>query len=122
MLRTLADGHPLRVSSRPDFEFGELRLRVVDLFAGCGGLTLGVAQAARACGWGIDVVLALDTDSSAISVYEVNFPKAHVRSQQVEDIFDGALGQKFSDAERTSAREIGVVHALVGGPPPPTHP
>lgn len=112
-----ADDHPLRRISRPDFEIGQRPLRVVDLFAGCGGLTLGVAQAARACGWALDVTLALDLDSDAAAVYKANFPKAVVKVERAESFFDGPLGGMASEAEQYWANELGPIHALVGGPP-----
>ena len=112
-----ANDHPLRQVSRPDFELGQQSLRVADLFAGCGGLTLGVAQAARACGWALDVALALDFDSDATAVYKANFPKAVIRAQRAEDVFDGPLGGTASDSEKHWAKELGAIHALIGGPP-----
>lgn len=42
-------------------------MRVVDLFSGCGGMSLGFEQA------GFDVVAAFDNWNAAISIYEKNF-------------------------------------------------
>jgi DNA (cytosine-5)-methyltransferase 1 len=52
--------HSLRIRSKPRAQEGAAALRLVDLFAGCGGLTLGVEQAAIAAGRHIDVALAVD--------------------------------------------------------------
>jgi DNA (cytosine-5)-methyltransferase 1 len=112
-----ANDHPLRQVTRPDFELGEQSLRVVDLFAGCGGLTLGVAQAARACGWALDVALALDIDFDASAVYKANFPKAIVKTERAENYFGGPFGGEAGDREEYWAQELGAIHALIGGPP-----
>lgn len=109
--------HPLRTTARPAFEAGHDRLRIVDLFAGCGGLTLGAAQAAREAGAGLDVVLALDQDETAVDVYRHNFPKADARVGSVERHFDGDLGAPRTAVERRTAEACGEVGLLVGGPP-----
>jgi DNA (cytosine-5)-methyltransferase 1 len=104
-------------SSRPAYEKGRRRLRLVDLFCGCGGLSLGVAEAARRLGVALEIPLAMDLDSDAVAVYGDNFPSAVVRQQAVEEVFDGQLGARLSSAERRVAREAGHIDALVGGPP-----
>jgi DNA (cytosine-5)-methyltransferase 1 len=118
MQRTeISDDNPLRVMHRPEFELGSPTLRIVDLFAGCGGLTLGVAQATVDIGYALDIALAVDSDVAAASVYRVNFPKALMRVEVVEQVFDGEPGSPLTSAENECKEHIGVVHALVGGPP-----
>lgn len=107
----------LRQKARPDFAEGERQIRVVDLFAGCGGLTLGVAQAAREAGVALDVRLSLDFEKAATDVYSANFPTARVLHGSVEDIFDGTLGADLTDTELTERDRIGEVDVLLGGPP-----
>jgi DNA (cytosine-5)-methyltransferase 1 len=109
--------HPLLNRTRPCFEDGQQHLRLVDLFAGCGGLTLGVAQAASAAGLGIEVPLALDSEQVASDVYKENFPKATVKTGTVESYFDGQLGSAPTDKERETITLCSEVHVLVGGPP-----
>jgi DNA (cytosine-5)-methyltransferase 1 len=92
-------------------------VRVVDLFAGCGGLTLGVAEAARSCGLGLDVRLAVDSDPDAIAVYRANLPTANVRLTRVEDLFDGRTGTPLTPVENAIRSGVGRVDVLVGGPP-----
>ncbi|TQM36034.1 DNA cytosine methyltransferase [Pseudonocardia cypriaca] len=109
--------HPLLVRDRPNFEAGAQHLRVVDLFAGCGGLTLGVAQAAHGHGAGLDVVLAVDFVDAAVDVYRDNFPSANVRCASVEDFFDGELGELPTPSEQRTRSLCHDIHLLVGGPP-----
>lgn len=109
--------HELRVASRPDFEAGDRVLTVVDLFAGCGGLTLGVAQAARAAGVAVDVRLAVDLEEAATQVYGENFGRARVAAASTDDFFDGPLGAPATPLEASTRTDVGPLHLLVGGPP-----
>lgn len=109
--------HPLAAVDRPEFERGSTALQVVDLFAGCGGLTLGIAQAAAAHGIALDVPLAVDFEDVATEVYRTNFPKAHVETASVEHFFDGELGSKPTATERDLLDRLPAISALVGGPP-----
>lgn len=114
---TLAEEHALRRTDRPRFEGGRGTLAVVDLFAGCGGLTLGAAQAALAVGRSLDVRLAVDFESGPLRVYKANFPAAKVRQASVEDLVDGPLGHPLTPRERDLRSAVGPVDLLVGGPP-----
>lgn len=113
----MASTHPLREGRRPDFELGERHLVVVDLFAGCGGLTLGAAQAAQDHGLGIDVPLAVDSEQAPSDVFKANFPKAVVQVAAVESYFDGALGAEPTKTELNVIEQVGAVDLLIGGPP-----
>lgn len=110
-------GHELRADSRPEFEVGDDVLTVVDLFAGCGGLTLGAAQAARAAGLALDVRLAVDLEQAATDVYAENFKKARVETASIDDFFDGALGSEPTELEADTRETVGQLGLLVGGPP-----
>ncbi|MDT0116589.1 DNA cytosine methyltransferase [Microbacterium sp. PRF11] len=116
-LRNSTSAASLRRKTRPRFTSGQRRIRVVDLFSGCGGLTLGVAQAARAADVALDVRLALDFEKAAADVYSANFPGAHVVHGSVEDIFGGDLGAGLAARERQERDRVGDVHLLLGGPP-----
>lgn len=109
--------HPLKRRSRPRFEIGGTRVSLVDLFAGCGGLTLGVAQAAAQRGLAIDVRLAVDFEEAPLRVLEQNFPTAKTNVAAVESFFDGDLGRAWTKVERQTKAATGPVDLLVGGPP-----
>lgn len=112
-----ADGEFLRTSQRPDYESLPSALRVVDLFCGGGGLTVGVAEAARRAGRGTDVVLAVESDHEAADVYALNFPKAHLVRDDVSALFDGSPGGSCTESECELRRTLGDVDILVAGPP-----
>lgn len=113
----VADQEFLHTTARPNYEVGGSKIRVVDLFAGGGGLTLGAAEAARRVGLGTNVVLAVDNDDAAADVYALNFPAANLDRSDVGKLFDGVLGAASTSAERKLAKKIGPVDLLVAGPP-----
>ena len=69
---------------------------VIDLFAGCGGLTAGFREE------GFCPVLAVESDPVAASTYAANFGVAHVRNQRIETVPNEELPQ---------------ADVAVGGPP-----
>jgi DNA (cytosine-5)-methyltransferase 1 len=90
----------------------------VDLFAGAGGLTLGVAQALHAKGIALDIRLAVDFEPTAMDVYRRNFPSTrHLYTCDVRALFDGDNDDPLTVAEARLRRELGDVDVLVGGPP-----
>lgn len=76
------------------------RPRAVDIYAGCGGLSLGLDMA------GFDVSFALDWDAHACATHEKNFPGATVVCKDVVQV----TGQEI---QRASGGEIALV---AGGP------
>jgi DNA (cytosine-5)-methyltransferase 1 len=87
----------------------------VDLFAGAGGLSLGLEQA------GFDVVAAVEYDPVHAAAHEFNFPQAKVLCADISELSAEAL--------KTAAREGAASHGLdaeawdgeidliAGGPP-----
>lgn len=112
-----AERHELRSASRPEFEAGAEVLTIVDLFSGCGGLTLGAAQAARDLGMAVDVRLAVDVEVAATEVYAENFKKARVQAASIDDYFDGPIGTAATELEAQTREAVGELALLVGGPP-----
>lgn len=104
-------------SERPPYEALRPCVRVVDLFAGCGALSLGVAEAACRLGLGTDIRLAVDVDETATTTFKANFPGANVETKRVEQLFDGDLGKALTKFEKRIRDFVGTVDVLVGGPP-----
>ncbi len=107
----------LRRKSRPRYEGGKDALSVVDLFAGAGGFSLGIAEACRRIGVGTSIRLAVDKDDDATLVFENNFPRSEVSREAVEDLFGRGPGESPSVQERKLARALGPIDLLIGGPP-----
>jgi DNA (cytosine-5)-methyltransferase 1 len=101
---------PLNASTRDS-------VRVVDLFSGCGGLSIGLAEAARALHRPFEPVLAVDLDDVAAATYAANFPTATTICGDVAALLPGAVGARRTPGERLLAKRHGDVDILVGGPP-----
>jgi DNA (cytosine-5)-methyltransferase 1 len=94
---------------------------LVDLFSGCGGLSVGIREACRALGHRLSVRLANDIDRGALAVYAHNLsPEFHV-SKDVKVLFNGKLGRKVTIGETNTLDQFqlvpGQIDFLVGGPP-----
>src|SRR6188472_3070341 len=107
----------LRARSWPEVDSTDGVVKVVDLFSGCGGLTLGAWEAARALRRRLEPVLAVDVDPDALAVYGSNFPTATLASDPVEQLVDGDLGEPPTEAEQRLIEEIGPIDLLLAGPP-----
>lgn len=77
----------IKVDERPPAPATDQVLSVVDLFAGCGGLTLGLAEAARRAGLRLHVPLAVEIDPVVAATFKRNFPQAGVVAAGVEELF-----------------------------------
>lgn len=98
-------------------ESAALPLTIADLFSGCGGLSVGAHEAARATGYRAVHVLAVDSNESAMNVYADNFREADVRIGRLEDIVDGDLGSRPTVSERRLAERFAGLDLVIGGPP-----
>lgn len=77
--------------------------KVLDLFCGCGGLSLGFIQA------GYEVVLGVDIDAAALRTYEKNHTESEVL---LGDLSDEKTFARMLD--KVNGQKIDVV---IGGPP-----
>lgn len=80
-------------------------------------MTLGVAEAARKCGRGLRVQLAVDFDPIAAGAYRANFPHAKVVQEDLAHIFQADLNARRSERESAMAAGTETTDILVGGPP-----
>ena len=111
------DGAWLASEQRPEQTERHGAVRVVDVFAGCGGLTLGVEEACRALGFEMDARLAIDIDGEALSVYGQNFPTAEVQVRPVEELVQAVGTPGLSPTERRLVSDHADIDLLIGGPP-----
>lgn len=83
------------------------RYRLIDLFAGCGGMTRGFEDTGR-----FQSIFAVESDPRAAATYSRNFPAADVRVDRIEDVVDfptadivigGPPCQGFSTLNRAGA-------------------
>jgi DNA (cytosine-5)-methyltransferase 1 len=76
------------------------RLRVIDLFCGAGGLSLGFSQA------GLEIVYALDKDRDSCDTYRSNHPSTTVDCLPIDRISPDEIASKVG----------GRIDVIVGGP------
>ena len=112
-----ADARFIKATRRPNYGVKTPHIRVVDLFAGGGGLSLGIAEAARRVGRGTRIVAAIENDPQTADVYALNFPTAKLIRDDVGKIFDGAPGRPVTRRESDLRDQIGKVDVLLAGPP-----
>lgn len=105
----------LRRSSR--VESTDSPLSVVDLFSGCGGLSIGAHEAARAVGRHARHVLAVDNNEAALSVFGSNFPEAELHNAGIETLLNGEVGAPLSARERRFSERLAGLDLALGGPP-----
>lgn len=103
--------------SHPADSRAEVKITIADLYAGCGGMTLGLYEAARQQNYRLKVSLAIDSDQKALAIYESNFPSALTRVAKVEEVFDGVIGSPPTAVECKLMEDIGETDILIGGPP-----
>ncbi len=92
------------------------RPTTIDLFAGCGGLSLGLEQA------GFDVVASLEYDPVHAATHEFNFPLtasicADIQAVETDTLRDAVREGARRHGNRSSAARRGEVDVVVGGPP-----
>src|SRR5687768_5455345 len=78
-------------------------LTFLDLFAGCGGFTLGMCRAGFKC------VAAIDSDPDAVKTLRQNLPEvSNVLCENLTSFPPESLAADFG---------VGAVDVIVGGPP-----
>ncbi|NDY41593.1 DNA cytosine methyltransferase [Dissulfurirhabdus thermomarina] len=76
----------------------------VDLFCGCGGLTVGLKRA------GFQVVGAVDIDPLSVKTYTANHPEVRVRRKDIRELEPSELLEEIG-------LEVGQLDLLAGCPP-----
>ena len=116
------EGEPARLYRGP----GRTSINVVDLFCGCGGLSLGVKQAAEAVGLRPVFLFAADSSREALDVYCRNLRPLHSARRNVEHLIDYRLlthGNRVLpdmvsvELSNELSAVIGCVDVLLAGPP-----
>lgn len=92
-------------------------IRIVDLFAGCGGISLGVVEAIRSKGKTCTIAAAVEWEKPAADCFQANLFPQEMFCQDLNELIDGELGQEKTQAEIKFSDICGEVDILVGGPP-----
>ncbi|WP_338173897.1 DNA cytosine methyltransferase [Candidatus Poseidonia alphae] len=92
-------------------------LRSCDIFSGCGGITLGLHEAARASGFKLKVVMGCDLFPAAKKSFQANFKARHFLDKPIEEYVDGELGGEETPNEVKLKKRLKRIDIVVGGPP-----
>ncbi|MGL5825954.1 MAG: DNA cytosine methyltransferase [Nocardioides sp.] len=90
------------------------RPTVIDLYAGAGGLSLGMEQA------GFDVLVAAELDPVHALVHRYNFPRCEIVCDDLSMVTGRQLLSRAARGwalHHPGSRFLGTVDAVVGGPP-----
>ena len=107
----------LRLQKLPMLPYVTAPIRVIDLFCGCGGMTLGCVLAAHDLKRRVEIPLAVDFDAAALACYKANFPHAEAKCADITTMFDYDWQAKLTRLELTLRKRAGRIDILVGGPP-----
>lgn len=107
----------LTSAKRPNKGHSHSSLRSVDLFCGCGGMSLGMQIAAADLGIDLQVALGIDNDRAAAECFKANFPEADTLTEDLASVFSGALGSAPTLREKSLTKSLGKIDLLIGGPP-----
>lgn len=101
-------------------------IRTVDAFCGCGGLSLGASEAAKAVGRRFESVAAIDVDGGALEVHHANFDTKHTLHGSASGLVDFHVSGSHASSRFAYepevlnpilASEIGKVDLFLAGPP-----
>ncbi|MEN8220817.1 MAG: DNA cytosine methyltransferase [Pseudomonadota bacterium] len=94
-------------------------ISVIDLFCGCGGMTLGIWEALRKMGFSMDIRLALDKNKPALAVYKNNFDidDKFISNNDINELVSWHIGNRLNSNELILKDKYCNLDILVAGPP-----
>lgn len=101
---------------RPDYG-GPAPLRLADMFAGCGGMSLGALEALRFHGQNGEVALACEFDKQIATVFDRNLAPSVLNTVSIAELFPGEIGESLQEVESEVRQSAGPIDILLGGPP-----
>ncbi|WP_298941785.1 DNA cytosine methyltransferase [uncultured Psychromonas sp.] len=103
----------------PDYNQFTGSLNIVDLFSGCGGLTLGAIEAAKNHHLSSNIKLAVEMNPDAANTYQKNFyhSLSTIFNGNIEELITNYPGDNISEAELALKSKNANVDVLLAGPP-----
>jgi DNA (cytosine-5)-methyltransferase 1 len=115
-LRAVADLAFLQRKT-PPAPSGGPEVRTVDLFSGCGAMSLGVAEACRAVGRRFVPVGGFDVNQRVLDVYARNFGTPAPTATDLSEVLSSDLDAEPTSRELELLEQLGRVDFAVAGPP-----
>ncbi len=91
--------------------------RIVDLFSGCGGTSLGAVEAIRAKGLTATISAAVEWDKVTSECFKENFNPNSMLNTDISILLDGDVGERVTENEKKFKNICGHIDLLLGGPP-----
>lgn len=109
----------LKQKKLPNYKQFPQAIKIVDLFSGCGGLTLGALEACRHRNIRAEVDLAVEFNEIAAKVYQQNFEASLQRMHcgDISALITNDLATEFSETEKSLQSQFQDVDILLAGPP-----
>lgn len=92
-------------------------IRGVDIFCGCGGLSLGAREACIALGKRFVTACAVDLNFDFLEVYKNNFDCEKTFLCDINNLIDGEIGSAITNNEHAFIERFQKVDILLAGPP-----
>jgi DNA (cytosine-5)-methyltransferase 1 len=118
-VKVLCDVNWVRSTVSADLENAAPAVKIIDLYSGCGGMTLGIKEALKANGYKTEIQLAVDTDAPALKIYKTNFGgnADAIKNIDINELVSINIGQKLDERELKTQSIFKGVQILVAGPP-----
>jgi len=115
----LCDLKWLKSKKNRNYTNHEKRVHIVDLFSGCGGLTLGTLEGFYANDISCKIKLAVENNEQSSKVYKANFKDCleEMYTGNVEDILSGYPGDQIGIDEEKLKNNLGQIDLVLAGPP-----
>lgn len=119
MNNNICDNQWLKLGEEPDYNEYKNSINVVDLFSGCGGLTLGALEAAKKHKISSNIKLAIELSQDAANTYEKNFSRSLslIHKGDISELVSNYPGDETSEVEKEVQLRHNDIDVLLAGPP-----
>lgn len=116
--QVMCSNHWIKTTGKPAHK-STSNVSLIDLFCGCGGLTLGVIEGAKSHNLGVEIKLAVDISQEVIETYKHNFqPKnENLKCIDIQELIPTSPGEQLTNSENKLKNKLQNVDILVAGPP-----
>jgi DNA (cytosine-5)-methyltransferase 1 len=119
MSSSICGNNWLKNQNIPNYNQYPNSINIVDLFSGCGGLTLGALEAAKKHELSSKIKLAVELNPQAANTYKKNFSEnlVFLHKGDISELITNYPGDEISEAEELIQAENRNIDVLLAGPP-----